>query len=175
MKHSDNYFKLFQLEETFSVDLSRLTENYRALQKVLHPDNFAHATDKERRLSVQQSAIVNDAYHVLKTPVERARYLLQLRGVELDDENNNVMDPMFLMQQMEIREALEAAPAATDPWQALDDLSDELSQSSSQLQQQLQASFDAGDLERAAQLIHKLQFFIKLQQELDAVEAALDQ
>jgi len=177
MNHSDNYFQLFQIDESFTVDITQLTERYRALQKVLHPDNFAGASDRERRLSVQQSSIVNDAFTVLKTPVARAKYLLQLNGMDVDDENNNIMDPMFLMQQMELRESLEEVGGVSDPLQALEDLADDLSARMKMLQSELQVCFESGDIasyEQAAQLVHKLQFFIKLQEEIDAQLARLD-
>ncbi|HKJ76321.1 MAG TPA: Fe-S protein assembly co-chaperone HscB, partial [Gammaproteobacteria bacterium] len=71
---SQNYFELFGLPEGFEVDSETLSLRYRDLQRALHPDRFAGASDRERRLSVQQTARVNEAYRTLKDPLARARY-----------------------------------------------------------------------------------------------------
>jgi len=75
----------------------------------VHPDRFAHAGDAERRASLQWTTRVNEAFHVLKNPVARAKHLLELHGVDVAFETNTAMPAEFLMQQMELREALEAA------------------------------------------------------------------
>ena len=174
MSQLQNYFQLFKLPEEYAVDQSVLTDRYRSLQKVLHPDNFASAADKEKRLSVQQSAWVNDAYRVLRSPVERAKYLLQLKGVDVDDGNNNIMDPMFLMQQMELRESLASVSSADDPVSKLDTLMDSLAKVTRDLEVNLLEAFGSGSLDQAVQLVHKMQFYLKLQQEADAIEARLE-
>jgi len=85
MDSGRNHFELFGLPVAFEVDMTRLAETYRELQRALHPDRFANASDRERRLSVQQAARVNEAYQILRSPLRRARYLLELRGVEFDE------------------------------------------------------------------------------------------
>ncbi len=70
---------------------------------------------------MQWSTRVNEAYRVLKSPVRRAQYLLELNGVDVQFETNTQMPTDFLLRQLELREALEAAkqPAALDALQAL--------------------------------------------------------
>ena len=80
----------------------------------MHPDRFAHAGDAERRASMQWTTRVNEAYRTLKSPVQRAKYLLELEGVDVAFETNTAMPPEFLMRQMELREALEQAGDARD-------------------------------------------------------------
>jgi molecular chaperone HscB len=80
----------------------------------VHPDRFAHAGEAEKRLSMQWTARVNEAYATLRRPFERARYLLELQGIEAMDPNNTRMPPDFLMQQMEWRETLAEAQAGKD-------------------------------------------------------------
>jgi molecular chaperone HscA len=106
MRHdlSHNHFELFGLKAGFEVDGETLALRYRDLQKETHPDRFANASEQERRLSVQLAAQINEAFRVLKSPLARARYLLELKGVVIDDTDTR-MDPAFLMEQMELREA----------------------------------------------------------------------
>ncbi|MCK5666727.1 MAG: hypothetical protein KAI17_24725, partial [Thiotrichaceae bacterium] len=65
-KYPDNYFSLLGLPVSFVIDKNKLTSNYHDIQKSIHPDNFANATELERRLSVQKSAQINDALQTLK-------------------------------------------------------------------------------------------------------------
>ncbi len=104
---SQNYFELFRLPCALEVDERQLTEQYRVLQRELHPDRFAAAGSQEKRLAAQAAAHVNQAYRTLNDRHERATYLLQLRGVVVDDEKDTATDAEFLMQQMELREGLE--------------------------------------------------------------------
>src|SRR4051812_50218813 len=57
-----------------------LDEKFRALSRKLHPDRFARATPQERRYSLEQTTLLNDAYKTLKDPVRRGGDLLPLRG-----------------------------------------------------------------------------------------------
>ena len=76
IKDADTYFGLLGLSISFEVDKTTLTNNYHEIQKSIHPDNFANATDLERRISVQKAAQINDALETLKNPIKRSIYLL---------------------------------------------------------------------------------------------------
>lgn len=64
-----NPFTLFDLPVQFQLDNAQLSERYLALQKLLHPDNFAASSATEQRLAMQKSAEINDALHILKDPI----------------------------------------------------------------------------------------------------------
>src|SRR6185369_12941287 len=65
--------------------------------------------DAERRASMQWTTRVNEAYRILKDSVQRAKHLLELHGVDVGFETNTQMPTDFLLQQLELREELEAA------------------------------------------------------------------
>ena len=100
-----NYFEIFQFEVDFQVDPDALSERYRELQLNVHPDKFANATEHEKRLSMQWATQINSAYNTLKVPLSRAIYLLKLGGIKI--ESNPILDPVFLLGQIELREELE--------------------------------------------------------------------
>ena len=104
-----NHFELFGLEPAFALDPDHLERVYREIQAQVHPDKFAHAGDAERRASMQMTTRVNEAYRTLKSPVQRAKYLLELSGIDVGFETNTAMPPEFLVEQMELREKLEKA------------------------------------------------------------------
>ncbi len=171
-----NHFELFGLPVAFEVDAELLAQRYRELQRSVHPDRYASASDRERRLSVQRAAQINEAYQCLRKPVARARYLLQLQGADLDDERDTHLDPGFLMEQMELREALEAAPAAADPLAEIAGLM----QSIQSRMQAVLATFPdlfaaqtEAALMQARENVQKMQFLERLQQEAEAAEEAI--
>ncbi len=111
---SDTHFSLFGLPEHFEVDGDALNAAYRTVQSQAHPDRYAHAGDAERRVAMQWATRANEAYQTLRDPLKRALYLLHLRGIDVQAENNTAMPPAFLMQQLEWRESLADAKAGRD-------------------------------------------------------------
>lgn len=173
---TQNFFELFSLPVSFDIDLKLLSAKFRDLQQVVHPDRFANSSDQEKRLSVQKAALINEAYQILKSPQRRARYILELQGVVFDEQSNPVMDPMFLMQQMELREALADVKSRPDPEAALEKVIDELKSGKTRVLNDLAKQLDTpekADLEKASQLMHELQFLDKLQSESEVIEEEL--
>jgi molecular chaperone HscB len=111
---SRNHFELFGLPPRFRFDEASLDAAYRKLQSAVHPDRFARGSDTERRLAQQSSARVNEAYRALKSPVQRAQYLLQLHGIDAVGETDTQLPFEFLERQLERREAASDAAAAFD-------------------------------------------------------------
>lgn len=168
-----NYFELFDIPVSFEVDQETLSLRYRDLQRAVHPDRFAGASDQEKRLSVQQASLINEAYQTLKTPLPRARYLLELNGITLDD-NDTSMDPMFLMDQMELRESLAEVRGKQDPFAELNTLRDRIETKERELVGSLRQLFNDGDeLEPGKDLVRRMQFMQRLLGEVDELEEDL--
>jgi len=158
----DDFFSLFGLPVRFEVDQASLDEAYRTVQSQAHPDRFAKAGDAERRVAMQWAAHANEAYRTLRQPLKRAIYLLSLRGVDIQAENNTAMAPAFLMQQMEWREALQEAveDRAAD---RLDALLRDLRQERRERLAALGALLDAGDNDAASAAARQLMFIEKIE------------
>lgn len=60
-------------------------------------------TEKEKRISADYSALVNEAYNSLLAPLSRAIHLLKLKNVAID-EDQKISDPEFLTEIMELNE-----------------------------------------------------------------------
>ncbi|MCG6898476.1 MAG: Fe-S protein assembly co-chaperone HscB [Gammaproteobacteria bacterium] len=175
--HSTTHFERFGLAKSFDVDLDLLDERYRASQRAMHPDRFANATDQERRISMQQATLINEGYQILKDPLKRGRYLLQLAGRSFDDEHHTNSDINFLMEQMELREALDEVRNVADAFAELgviiERIADDIARLASGLQQQFSAG-DADSLDLAADSLTKMQFYRKLQEEAMELELELE-
>jgi len=102
-----NYFELFDLETSFFVDDEVLNKAYQAQVTRFHPDNFATKSQAEQLQALQSTSLLNSAYIALKTPLNRASYLLNLEDVDPFDEKDTNMDANFLVSQIELREQLE--------------------------------------------------------------------
>ena len=166
-----SHFELFGLAPAFGLETEALERSYREIQSQIHPDRFAHAGDAERRASLQWTTRVNEAYRTLKDPVQRAKHVLELHGVDVAFETNTAMPPEFLMQQMELREALEDAKDAAQ----LDDLRRQLRSSRASLESEIAEAIDAKkDYAGAAGLVRKLQFLDKLDSEIDAAYETIE-
>ena len=150
------------------MDRAALEQAYQDLQALIHPDRFAHASDAERRASMQMTTRVNEAYRTLKDPVQRGRYLLELHGVDVAFETNTQMPTDFLLQQLEMREELDASVQRKDA-SFLDSLKSKLKIQKENLETSIGESVDARkDYARAAGLVRKLMFLQRLDEEVDA-------
>lgn len=89
------------------VDTEVVDNRFHALQQHFHPDNFAAASTAEKQQSILLSSRLNDAYIILKNPLQRAAYILSLAGRDVFSQTDSIVSPEFLEQQIEWREALE--------------------------------------------------------------------
>ena len=171
------HFELFGLPQAYRLDRSALDTRYRQLARETHPDRFVNRSDEERRLSLQRAAHVNEAYQVLKDPLRRARYLLELRGVQFDDERSTTQDTEFLMEQMELREALGEVRGAPDPLAALAEIAGRIRDRLDTLAERLAVQLDQDspqDREAAVDMVHKMTFYRRLLEEAESLEADLE-
>ena len=169
-----NHFELFGLTPHFALDPEALERSYREIQSRVHPDRFAHAGDAERRASLQWTTRVNEAYRTLQDPVQRAKHILELHGVDVAFETNTRMPSDFLVQQLGLREELEGAVSGKDAT-ALDRLKSDLSNNKQTLIGQIGEAIDSRkDYAGAAGLVRKLMFLDKLDAEIEAAYEELE-
>lgn len=172
MNAARDHYLLFGLPRRFALDTAELEQRYRALQAEVHPDRHAHRGEAEQLSAMQLATQVNEAYRTLRQPLARGRYLLHLQGRELAVENNNAMPASFLIEQLELRESVEAA-RAEGALDRLDTLRFELRRCMDQQLVVLQTALDQqNDLAQAEEILLRLMFQDKLLREIDdAVEA----
>jgi molecular chaperone HscB len=166
----DDYFALFQLKPQFKIDRQALESAYLTVQQKVHPDMHAQASDSDKRVSMQLSALANSAYRTLMNPIQRGLYMCGRNGVDPQLETNTAMPAQFLMQQMEWRETLDDV---RDQPSKLDELHKEVEQTRANLLKEVETSIDgANDFELAAKQLRALLFIDKFSAELeDAISA----
>ncbi len=100
-----NYYELFDVPVSITIDVAAVQKKYFELQKKYHPDFFSTAGDAEQNEMLELSSVVNKAYITFKNEDETIKYFLQLKGLLGDDEKYD-LSPAFLGEMMEINEAL---------------------------------------------------------------------
>ncbi|MDM7456501.1 MAG: Fe-S protein assembly co-chaperone HscB [Tepidimonas sp.] len=110
----DDDFALFGLPRRFQLDRSELDARWKQLQRMAHPDRFAHQGTAAQRIAMQWSVRINEAYQRLRDPLRRAAYWCELQGAPIEAESNTAMPANFLQQQMQWREALDDAHTPQD-------------------------------------------------------------
>jgi molecular chaperone HscB len=148
-----NYFELFNLPEDFELDEDKLHAAYRACQLKSHPDRLG---------SLQYSTLLNDAYRTLKDPVKRAHYVLKLQNLSADLETDTHLDPYFLIEQLELREALHELSASSENQDALRHFRNKLSLSKREKIGKFLIAYRAKNYEAARNDVRELQFFCRL-------------
>lgn len=168
MDLKQNFFELFQREAGFDVDLDLLAIQYRELQKTAHPDRFATGTDQEKRFAAQMAAKINEGYDTLKHPLKRAIYLLEQSSIQI--EYNPTLDPMFLMEQIELREEMEdIGDAGEEGLPRLDEFRLKTKAVLAELEAEFVGAYPAS-LGKAEQAVYKMQFIHKLLSEVKLLE-----
>ena len=157
-------FELFGVPQRFAQDRAALDARWKELQREAHPDRFAAQGAAAQRVAMQWSVRINEAYQRLKDPMRRAAYLCELHGAPIQAEDNTAMPAAFLMQQMEWRESLEDAHAASE-FDALDNevdkaRADALALCARMLDEQ-------GDYAGAAQQVRALMFIARFAQDIE--------
>jgi len=170
-----NYFELFGLDLKFDIDLKQLHSEQQRLQAIFHPDRFVRASDQEKRLSVQQASWVNEGYETLSNPVRRARYMLQLSGLELNDESETTSDTGFLMEQIAIREEIDECHSNADPLSCCEHIAARLRNRADQFGAEFVASFSQGALDQARLSSRKMQFVARILEQLMDLQIELEE
>ncbi|WP_341644680.1 Fe-S protein assembly co-chaperone HscB [Thauera sp. SDU_THAU2] len=169
-----DHFSLFGLPRRYALDEAALEAAWHGLQSQVHPDRHAHLPDVDRRRAMQWATRVNEGFQTLKKPLARARYLLELAGVDVGAETNTAMSPEFLMEQMEWREAVEEARDAGEV-EALEHLHMRLLRHARDVRGELARQLDTDhDYSQAADTVRRLMFIEKLQHEIDEALLALE-
>jgi molecular chaperone HscB len=86
-----DYFQVFG-ETTgnarkLGLDTATLEREFHRLSRRLHPDRFARASAEEQQMSLANTALLNDAYRTLRSPLQRTEYLLKLEGLQIGEEH----------------------------------------------------------------------------------------
>lgn len=152
-----NYFETFALTPRFEIDLDDLEKKYLEFQKEFHPDNASSA-------DIEQSIAINEAYKILKNPLSRASYILQLNGIDLENDSNAPKPDMATLEEiLELQE--QVAEIAGDE---IENLKKELNLKIKMLLAETSQKLELQEFKQAAQILIKAKYFDKTLRDLKA-------
>jgi molecular chaperone HscB len=148
-----DHWAVLGLERRLGLDRADLERRFHGLNRRLHPDYFRLRSPEEQTISLEASAAVNAAYRMLRDPVSRVEYLLELEGMGLGSAGQAKPPADLFEEIMELQEArMELATADPDEAPALrarlENAKAELEARRTGAEQELTAAFpawDAGD------------------------------
>lgn len=102
-----DHFARLNLECRFDIDLEQLARQHTGLTRALDPERFVARGARQQAHARAQAEAMSAAYAVLRDPVRRARYLLEMLGIE-----RVAASPADDPDAMDLRGDLAAAPDA---------------------------------------------------------------
>ncbi len=155
---SDNYFQIFGLKDDYNVDQSTLEKAYLDLQIKYHPDRFINAPQEQKIYALNQSITVNDGFETLRDPIQRAQYMLKLRGVDVNDKTKS--PACLLMEMMELGQTLEEAKTCEEITTATKNIAAEKEKAL----QHFAEAITAGNLTAALNHFQRTRFLTRLEE-----------
>jgi molecular chaperone HscB len=110
-----NHFEFFGLPMAFKIDAAALRRAYLLNSKKYHPDYHTLADDAQQASMLELSTLNNEAYAVLNDDDARMRYLLEIHGLIGDESDQKALPQDFLMDMMDINEAIMDLQFDPDP------------------------------------------------------------
>ncbi len=101
-----NHFEIFNINPSLDLNMDFIEEKYLELQLKSHPDLMINKSPEEQQKAANDSSNINNAYEILKDPLKRAIYFLEINNIFIDSIKP---DNMLLMEIMEIKEEFEMA------------------------------------------------------------------
>lgn len=142
-----DHFARLGLERRFDIELEHLDRQRHGLSKALDPDRFLARGPRQQDYARRQSDALDAAHAVLREPLNRARYLLELEKVPL---------AVFAAPDEELA-PLRAELAAATECPALDRLGTDVSRRIAEGITGLAAAFRHDRFEDAARLVIRLE------------------
>lgn len=131
--HYFDAFYVLGISRSFLVDQTAVDQQYKSLQRLLHPDKYVLSSADEQKKAAEASAIVNTSVAIIRDVLRRAKHLIKIHELEKgngndirmkdsfggsmdseDDEEEKVEDMDLLMKVMERREEVEEAESITN-------------------------------------------------------------
>lgn len=157
-----SFFEIMDCDHKFTLDTQKLQRSYLQLQRSLHPDNFSQKSAKEQQYSESQSALVNKAYRTLLKPLSRGLYMLELEGMRIEEGTDSGAQADFLMELMEINEAVDEAQTSAEAEKIGRDMNGKLVD----LTKQIDAALCEGELQTAKALLVQMKYYANIEEKV---------
>ncbi len=169
-------FEVLGLASSPFVETMSLERRFHDLSRQVHPDRFAKASPRERRIAVERTTALNNAFRTLRDPASRAAYFLGLHGIRVDERASSSMSAEFLEEMLDCREALTRCRQSGD-LTAARSMRDDFRRRAAALQAEIddalsawETSRDRALIEAAAEKLAAMRYVKRFLEEVDAME-----
>ncbi|MEO8415900.1 MAG: hypothetical protein ABI472_19730 [Ginsengibacter sp.] len=100
-----NYFELFEIPVSLSVDTHELQAKYAELRKKYDSEIFKNEEDNTRKEMAEKNEMVTNGYRLLQDPDDTIQYVLEMRCLYNEEESYD-LPAAFLTEMAELNEAL---------------------------------------------------------------------
>ena len=101
-----NYFEFYNLPQSFQLDEAALRRTFLERSRQYHPDFHTLSDEAEQGRMLELSTINNEAFKTLSDLDKRIQYILKINGLLEEGENQGALSQDFLMEMMDINEAM---------------------------------------------------------------------
>jgi len=159
-----DFFDVFNIEKSFSIDKNHIEKEYFLLQNKYHPDRFVNASEEEKFEAAQSSIFINKAYNTLKDDLKRSEYILKIQSIMVNTESSDSIKPcpILLMEVMEDRDQLSELKNFDD----IQDFENRINSKKEKCLNELDNEFNNENYNDAASLTIRLQFLTKILEEI---------
>jgi molecular chaperone HscB len=165
-------FATLGIARSFDVDLGAVERAHRELSRTLHPDRFVGAGQRERTLSLAKAVEVNEAWRIVRDPIRRAEALLRLEGVVVGEGGEPRPESEFLMEMLELREALSDAKRERN-LAAVRRMAGDIEARVRDVERAMAMGFARGERESLVGKLGELRFYRRFLDEVSAIEDEL--
>jgi len=152
-----NYFEFYDLPVAFNINQQLVKRKFYELSKQYHPDFYINESREKQQEILELSTLNNKAYQVLSDLRKRIEYVLDLNGLLVEGEKYQ-LPPDFLMEMMEVNEALMELEFDTDAAQ-VDRVSAQVELIEGELKSDLDAllaEFDQAEEDRRKAIVEQI-------------------
>lgn len=146
-----NYFELFNLPAKFNINLLEVEQKYHQFQNQFHPDKADFS-------SIEQSILFNEAYKILSDDFLRASHLLQLKNIDIENDENHIKPDISTLQEiLDLQEKI----FEIDNLHEILELKNNLNSQIKNLITNFQNAFEANQIKEATQFLIKAKYLKK--------------
>jgi molecular chaperone HscB len=146
-----NYFELFNIFPKFTIDLNEIEQKYHQFQNQFHPD-------KADFNSIEHSILINEAYKILSDDFLRASHLLQLKNIDIENDENHIKPDISTLQAiLDLQEKI----FEINNFDEILALKNNLNSQINNLINNFQNAFEANELNEATQFLIKAKYLKK--------------
>ena len=168
-----NYFQYYNLEERLDIDKDSLRNLFYENSKKYHPDFYTLESDETQEDILSMSTINNEAYRTLIDDERRLKHLLEVKEAITANDKEELSED-FLMQMMEINEAIMDSQLGESDEEQMKSLRSEIDQLRKELKIDIEkiggkSDLNEADIQKLKDYYYRTRYINRLKENLNKI------